>query len=229
MKTSTLLIAIIGIAIIGYLVYKYVYLPKKSSSATTTSITTPSTIPSTVSVSQYISPSSSSTSSPSNPSNTLTSVTQNYYIPPSSGVYIPTKTSQISYAQEIACQRYPQLCAKEAPYLFNFKGPVTAYSPIQSSSSVHQSNPSTISTGIGKYVRPLGGGPAFNYWGSNSVRNSSSYIQQVEKSNSPFMQKVSSITTTQPQKTTTSSSSSAIHRPIFPTLSELKKQNPYLR
>ncbi|MEM3846315.1 MAG: hypothetical protein QXU98_11530 [Candidatus Parvarchaeota archaeon] len=226
MKTSTLIIAIIGIAIIGFLIYKYVYLPKKSSS-TTTSITTPSTIPSTVSVSQYIPPSSTTSSTTSN---NLTSVTQNYYTPPSSGVYIPTKTSQISYAQEIACQRYPQLCAKEAPYLFNFKGPVTAYSPIQSSSSIHQSNPSTISTGIGKYIRPMGG-PAYNNWGSSTVnRNSYSYIQQTEKSNSPFMQKISAITTTtQPQKTTTSSSSSAIHRPILPTLSELKKQNPYLR
>ncbi|MEM3873048.1 MAG: hypothetical protein QXE05_10870, partial [Nitrososphaeria archaeon] len=207
----------------GFLIYKYVYLPKKSSS-TTTSITTPSTIPSTVSVSQYVSPSSST----SNPSNTLTSVTQNYYTPPSNGLLTPSKTSQISYAQEIACQRYPQLCAKEAPYLFNFKGPVTAYSPSQSSgssSSVHQSNPSTISQGIGKYIRPMGG-PAYNNWGSNSP----SYIQRVEKSNSPFMQKISAITTTtQPQKTATSSSSSAIHRPILLTLSELKKQNPYLR
>ncbi|MEM3908014.1 MAG: hypothetical protein QXZ17_14350 [Nitrososphaerota archaeon] len=159
MKTSTLIIAIIGIAIIGYLIYKYVYLPKKSSS--TTSITTPSTIPSTVSVSQYIPPSSSSTtsstSSTSKSSYSLTSTTQNYYTPPSNGLLTPSKTSQISYAQQIACQRFPQLCAKEAPYLFNFKGPVTAYSPTQSSSSVHQSNPSTISQGIGKYVRPAGG------------------------------------------------------------------------
>ncbi|MEM3872901.1 MAG: hypothetical protein QXE05_10130 [Nitrososphaeria archaeon] len=158
MKTSTIVIAIIGIAIIGYLVYKYVYLPKKTST-TTTNITTPSSIPSTVSVSQYIPPSSSSTSSTSKSSYSLTSTTQNYYTPPSSGVYIPPKTTQIAYAQELACQRFPQLCAKEAPYLFNFKGPVTAYSPSQSSSSssVHQSNPSTISQGIGKYVRPMGG------------------------------------------------------------------------
>ncbi|MEM3845937.1 MAG: hypothetical protein QXU98_09570 [Candidatus Parvarchaeota archaeon] len=234
MKTSSLIIAIIGIAIIGYLVYKYVYLPRKTSTTTSSlNVTTPSSIPSTVSVSQYVSPSSSSTSSTSTPSNTLTSVTQNYYTPPSNGLLSPSKTSQISFAQQIACQRYPQLCAKEAPYLFNFKGPVTAYSPSQSSSSsstVHQSNPSTISTGIGKYIRPMGG-PAYNNWGSSTVnRNSYSFIQQTEKSNFPFMQKISAITTTtQPQKTTTSSSLSAIHRPILPTLSELKKQNPYLR
>ncbi|MCW1309952.1 MAG: hypothetical protein QXP04_04635 [Candidatus Nanoarchaeia archaeon] len=36
MKTSTLIIAIIGIAIIGYLVYKYEYLPRKTSTSTTT-------------------------------------------------------------------------------------------------------------------------------------------------------------------------------------------------
>ncbi|MCW1309731.1 MAG: hypothetical protein QXP04_03495 [Candidatus Nanoarchaeia archaeon] len=165
MKTSTIVIAIIGIAIIGYLVYKYVYLPHKTStSTTTTSITTPSTIPSTVSVSQYIPPSSSSntssTSSSSKSSYSLTSVTQNYYTPPSSGVYIPPKTTQIAYAQELACQRFPQLCAKEAPYIY---GPVTIQTISQSNSSVHQSNPSILSTGIGSYARPMGG-KAFNSW-----------------------------------------------------------------
>ncbi|MEM3873028.1 MAG: hypothetical protein QXE05_10770, partial [Nitrososphaeria archaeon] len=134
---------------------------------------------------------------------------------------------------QIACQRYPQLCVKEAPHLFSGNGPVIAIPPIQSllsSSSVHQSNPSTISTGIGKYIQPMGG-PSMNNWGSSTVnRNSYSYIQQMEKTNSPFMQKVSAITTTtQPQKTTTSSSSFTIHRPKLPTFSELKKQNPYLR
>ncbi|MEM4066641.1 MAG: hypothetical protein QXV17_07265 [Candidatus Micrarchaeaceae archaeon] len=151
MKTSTIVIAIIGIAIIGYLVYKYVYLPKTSSTTTTPSTTIPSTIPSNSTTPTTTSPSSA-------PSYTTPiSTTQTYYTPPSSGVYTATKTSQIAYAQEIACQRFPQLCAKEAPYLFSGNGPVTAYSPYQSYSSVHQSNPSTISQGIGKYVRPAGG------------------------------------------------------------------------
>ncbi|MEM0143022.1 MAG: hypothetical protein QXL94_03610 [Candidatus Parvarchaeum sp.] len=168
MKTSTIIIAIIGIAVIGYVVYKYVYLPSKTSSTTSTpSITTTSTIPSTVSVSQYVAPSTTSTTTKSTSTTSTytapTSTTQNYYTPPSSGVYTAPKTSQISYAQQIACQRYPQLCAKEAPGLFSGSGPVTAYSPTQTSSSVHQSNPSTVSTGIGKYVRPMGG-KAFNSW-----------------------------------------------------------------
>ncbi|MEM4067995.1 MAG: hypothetical protein QXV17_14170 [Candidatus Micrarchaeaceae archaeon] len=269
MKTSTIIIAIIGIAIIGYLVYKYIYLPKTSSS--TTSITTSTTIPSTISsVSNYTAPSSSSTtpsttsSQSSSSSSTitpyhLTSVTQNYYTPPSNGLQIASKTSQIAYAQQIACQRFPQLCAKEAPYLFSGNGPVTAISPIQSSSTVHQSNPITISTGIGSVIHPAGG-MAYLNWGSKVTtpivnppstgigkyirpmggtnlsenivnRNSYAYQQEIEKINKPFMKKVSAITTsTQPQKTTTSSSSSfTIHRPGLPTFSELKKQNPYLR
>ncbi|MEM4056673.1 MAG: hypothetical protein QW578_06535 [Thermoplasmatales archaeon] len=298
MKTSTIIIAIIGIAIIGYLVYKYVYLPKTSSNITST--TTSTTIPSTISsVSNYTAPSSSSTtlSTTSSQSSTsssittpyhLTSVTQNYYTPPSNGLQIASKTSQIAYAQKIACQRFPQICAKEAPYLFSGNGPVTAYSPIQFLSTVHQSNPVTISTGIEKYVHPAGG-IAYSNWGTKTVtpivnppstgigkyirpmgeptminkkinvvnppsigigkyirpiggianpngepktvnRNSYSYEQEIEKINKPFMKKVSAITTsTQPQKTTSSSSSFTIHRPGLPTLSELKKQNPYLR
>ncbi|MEM4068127.1 MAG: hypothetical protein QXV17_14845 [Candidatus Micrarchaeaceae archaeon] len=266
MKTSTIVIAIIGIAIIGFLIYKYVYLPKKSSS-TTTSITTPSTIPSTISssIANYTAPSSSTTSSSTSSTTSsttnpyhLTSVTQNYYTPPSNGLQLASKTSQIAYAQKIACQRYPQICAKEAPYLFSGNGPVTAISPIQSSSTVHQSNPITISTGIGSVVHPAGG-MAYSNWGSKITtpivnppstgigkyikpmggtnlsenivnRNSYAYQQEIEKINKPFMKKVSAITTTtQPQKTTTSSSSFTIHRPGLPTLSELKKQNPYLR
>ncbi|MEM4067715.1 MAG: hypothetical protein QXV17_12740 [Candidatus Micrarchaeaceae archaeon] len=207
MKTSTLIIAIIGIAIIGYIVNKYIYLPKIISTTTTPSTTIPSTTPSN--------------------STTSTATTS-----PSSSLFTTTKTSQIAYAQKIACQRFPQLCAKEAPYLFSGNGPVTAMSPLQSSSSssssaVHQSNPSTISTGIGKYIRPMGG----TNLSENTVnRNSYSYQQEIENTNKPFMKKVSAITTTtQPQKTTYSSSSFTIHRPGLPTLSELKKQNPYLR
>ncbi|MEM3872397.1 MAG: hypothetical protein QXE05_07555, partial [Nitrososphaeria archaeon] len=138
------------------------------------------------------------------------------------------------------------------------KGPITIYSPVKTYSSVHQSNPSTISTGIGKYVRPMGGpttinkkinienppsigvgkyirplGGIANPNGEPKTvnRNSYSYEQEIEKINKPFMKKVSAITkTTQPQKTTTSSSSSfTIHRPGLPTFSQLKKQNPHLR
>ncbi|MEM4056561.1 MAG: hypothetical protein QW578_05950 [Thermoplasmatales archaeon] len=183
MKTSTIIIAIIGIAIIGYLVYKYVYLPKKSSSTTTISSTIPSTISS--SITNYTAPSSSTTSSSTSSTTSstksttnpyhLTSVTQNYYTPPSNGLQLASKTSQIAYAQQIACQRYPQLCAKEAPYLFSGNGPVTAISPIQSSSTVHQSNPITISTGIGSVIHPAGG-MAYLNWGSNSINKTNTTV-----------------------------------------------------
>ncbi|MEM3860426.1 MAG: hypothetical protein QW478_13695 [Candidatus Micrarchaeaceae archaeon] len=206
MKTSTIVIAIIGIAIIGYLVYRYVF---PSSSVTTTTPTTTST--------------TVTTTTPTTTSTTTTSLQKsflsndNYIITPT-GQLLTSRSQFLAYAQKLACKRYPQFCAKEAPYLSSEKGPVTTYSSSQSS-IVHQSNPSTISTGIGKYIIPMGG-PA----------NSYSYIQQIEKTNSPFMQKISAITTsTQPQKTISSSSSSVIHLPTLPTLSELKKQNPYLR
>ncbi|MEM3860065.1 MAG: hypothetical protein QW478_11800, partial [Candidatus Micrarchaeaceae archaeon] len=137
------------------------------------------------------------------------------------------------------------------------KGPITIYFPVKTYSSVHQSNPSTISTGIGKYVRPMGGpttiNKKINIENPSSIgngkyirpvggianpngepktvnRNSYSYEQEIEKINKPFMKKVSAITkTTQPQKTTFSSSSFIIHKPKLPTFSQLKKQNPYLR
>ncbi|MEM3873185.1 MAG: hypothetical protein QXE05_11560 [Nitrososphaeria archaeon] len=219
MKTSTIVIAIIGIAIIGYLVYRYVF---SSSSVTTTTPTTTSTT----------TPTTTSTTTPTTTSTTTTSLQKsflsndNYIITPT-GQLLTSRSQFLAYAQKLACKRYPQLCAKEAPYLSSEKKPVTTYSSSQSS-IVHRSYPTIIPTGIGKYITPMGG-PAINNWGSNTVnRNSYSYIQQIEKTNSPFMQKISAITTsTQPQKTI--SSSFTIKRPGLPTLSELKKQNPFLR
>ncbi|MCW1300834.1 MAG: hypothetical protein OH363_06040 [Candidatus Parvarchaeota archaeon] len=214
MKTSTIVIAIIGIAIIGYLIYKYVYLPKK---ILTNTITTNSTTPSTISSSSTSS--SSSTKSTTTPYH-LTSVTQNYSTPPSSGVYIPPKTEQITIAQRI----HPVTGIEKTIQ------PITTH-PINTYSSVHQTNPLTISTGIGKYIRPMGGIANPNGESKTVNRNSYSYIQEIEKINKPFIKTISAVTIpTQPQKTTTFSSSSfIIHRPGLPTFSELKKQNPYLR
>ncbi|MEM3873430.1 MAG: hypothetical protein QXE05_12795 [Nitrososphaeria archaeon] len=250
MKTSTIIIAIIGIAIIGYLIYKYVYLPKKIlTNTTTTSSTTPPTI------------SSSSTSSSSSTKSTTTpyhliSVTQNYSTPPSSGVYIPPKTEQITIAQRIHPTSVHPVTIYPITGITKTIQPITTH-PINTYSSVHQSIPSTISTGIGKYVRPMGvptiinkkinivnppsmgvgkyirplGGIANPNGESKTVnRNSYSYIQEIEKINKPFIKTISAVTIpTQPQKTPFSSSSFIIHRPGLPTFSELKKQNPYLR
>ncbi|MCW1310127.1 MAG: hypothetical protein QXP04_05485, partial [Candidatus Nanoarchaeia archaeon] len=166
MKTSTIIIAIIGIAIIGYVIYKYIYLPKTSLNTTITNSTTPSAI------------SSSSTSSSSTIPYHLTSVTQNYYTPPSNELQLVSKTSQIAFAQKIANQRFPQLNVKKSPNLSSSNSPVTTYSPTQSFSTVHKSNPTTISTGIGKYIRPMGGMANPNGESKTVNRNSYSYIQE---------------------------------------------------
>ncbi|MEM3845639.1 MAG: hypothetical protein QXU98_08060 [Candidatus Parvarchaeota archaeon] len=171
MKTSTIIIAIIGIAIIGYLIYKYVYLPKKTAT-TTQSTTTSNTI-------------SSSTTQP----NTIASTNKNI---------LTTKSQQLQQ--------------------------------ILRNSIVHKANPPSISTGIGKYIKPMEGIANPNGESKTINRNSYSYIQEIEKTNKPLIKRVSAITTyIQPQKTLSSSSSFIIHRPGLPTFSELKKQNPYLR
>ncbi|MEM4067796.1 MAG: hypothetical protein QXV17_13150 [Candidatus Micrarchaeaceae archaeon] len=164
MKTSTIVITILGIAIIGYLIYRYVYLPRKTNTTTTSSTTLGTT-------------SSSSTTQ----SSTITSTNKNI---------LTTKSQQLQQ--------------------------------ILKNSIVHKGNPSTISTGIGKSLYTMGG---------TVNRNSYSYIQQIEKTNNPFTKLVRTS-----QIIYGSNNSNYIihtpklpHLPILPTLSELKKQNPYLR
>ncbi|MEM4056728.1 MAG: hypothetical protein QW578_06810 [Thermoplasmatales archaeon] len=343
MKTSTLIIAIIGIAIIGYLVYKYVYQPRKSTEAVATSTTSTSPATSSNIITNAVKETSAQRSAlvkrianvsestrPLINKNTL-EVSKNtrplinkntleytqeivnknihgytqalsyknlqpldisklgipsviytnpvthktttimHYVPPKiyriqnqiNEIIHQSNPTTVSTGTEITKQSVTGIAKYINPVEKSntksiVKGPVTTYSPTKTYSSVHQSNPTTVSIGIGKYIRPLGGpttinkkinienppsigvekyirpiGGIANPNGESKTvnRNSYSYIQEIEKINKPFIKTVSAITkTTQPQKTTTSSSSSfTIHRPGLPTFSELKKQNPFLR
>ncbi|MEM3872557.1 MAG: hypothetical protein QXE05_08360 [Nitrososphaeria archaeon] len=273
MKTSTLIIAIIGIAIIGYLVYKYVYQPRKSTETVTTSTSPTSSNIITNAVKETSAQRSALVKRIANvqgytqalayknlqpldiselgiPSviytNPVTHKTTTimHYVPPKiyriqneiNEIIHQSNPATVSTGTEITKQPVTGIAKYINPVEKSntksiVKGPVTTYSPTKTYSSVHQSNPTTVSIGIGKYIRPMGGIANPNGESKTVNRNSYSYIQEIEKINKPFIKTVSAITkTTQPQKTTTSSSSSfTIHRPGLPTFSELKKQNPFLR